>query len=39
MVPSKFNISLETMGGPVSIKNVNGEISGQTMGGGLELSN
>ncbi len=38
MVPSKFNISLETMGGPVSIKNVNGEISGQTMGGGLELS-
>ncbi len=39
MVPSKFNVSLETMGGPVSIKNVDGEISGQTMGGGLDLSN
>lgn len=36
-VPSRFNVSLQTMGGDVSINNIEGEISGETMGGELNL--
>ncbi|MGD8777539.1 MAG: hypothetical protein PVH88_01100 [Ignavibacteria bacterium] len=39
MVPAKFNIDLNTMGGGVEIDNVEGDIEGQTMGGSLDLSN
>ena len=34
-VPYKFNIELQTMGGDVSVRNIQGEISGKTMGGDL----
>ncbi|MDR3626184.1 MAG: hypothetical protein P4L45_05100 [Ignavibacteriaceae bacterium] len=39
VVPSEFDIELNTMGGSLTIDGVNGKISGQTMGGGLTLSN
>jgi len=35
-VPEKFDIEFETLGGDVSIKGVEGEISGQTMGGDVD---
>jgi DUF4097 and DUF4098 domain-containing protein YvlB len=38
-VPLRFNIELETMGGGITISDVEGEIEGETMGGQLELSN
>ncbi len=38
-VPSNFNLKIESSGGIVEIKSVNGNISGQTMGGPLILSN
>ena len=37
-VPYKFNIEMETMGGDVSVNNIDGEISGKTMGGDLDFS-
>ena len=37
-VPSRFNIEIESMGGGVTIRNVEGEFEGSTMGGGLDLS-
>lgn len=37
-VPNKFDLTLETMGGGITIDNVEGEIDGKTMGGALELS-
>ena len=37
-VPIKFNIELETMGGDVTIIDVEGDFSGKTMGGDLEFS-
>jgi DUF4097 and DUF4098 domain-containing protein YvlB len=36
-VPKKFDLELETMGGGISVENVEGMISGKTMGGKLEL--
>ncbi|MEJ2054158.1 MAG: hypothetical protein P8X42_09585, partial [Calditrichaceae bacterium] len=36
-VPLKFDLDLETMGGEISIANVEGKINGQTMGGSLDL--
>lgn len=38
-VPNKFDLTLETMGGGITIDNVEGTIEGKTMGGALELSN
>lgn len=38
MVPTKYNIDINTMGGEVSIKNVEGNIDGKTMGGELTFS-
>ena len=38
MVPQNFDIEIDSMGGSVSIQNVEGEISGKTMGGELTLS-
>jgi DUF4097 and DUF4098 domain-containing protein YvlB len=37
-VPGRFNIQIESMGGAVTIQNVEGEFDGRTMGGALELS-
>jgi DUF4097 and DUF4098 domain-containing protein YvlB len=37
-VPRRYDIRLETMGGGVSIDNVDGRMSGKTMGGELALS-
>lgn len=37
-VPSSFNLKIETAGGGIKIKSVNGDISGKSMGGPLELS-
>jgi hypothetical protein len=37
MVPERYDVSLETMGGAVSIQNVEGNIEGETMGGELDL--
>jgi DUF4097 and DUF4098 domain-containing protein YvlB len=37
-VPKRFDLEIQTMGGEVSIMNVEGEISGKTMGGKLQLS-
>lgn len=34
-VPIKFNVELNTMGGDILLKNVQGEFDGQTMGGDL----
>lgn len=36
-VPSRYDISIETMGGDVAIRGVEGKFSGQTMGGDLNL--
>lgn len=38
MVPNKFNIFFETMGGSVEMKNCDGHLEGSTMGGALELA-
>lgn len=38
-VPKKFDLNFETMGGAVTLKNLDGELKGTTMGGGLTLSN
>ena len=38
-VPDKFDLDLQTMGGGITIDNVEGTIDGKTMGGALELSN
>jgi DUF4097 and DUF4098 domain-containing protein YvlB len=37
-VPRKFNVEVQTMGGDISIRDVDGEFTGQTMGGDLELT-
>ncbi len=37
-VPHRFNITLESMGGGISIDNVEGKCEGKTMGGELTLS-
>ena len=37
-VPDKFNLHLETMGGGITINNVQGTIEGKTMGGALDLT-
>jgi len=36
-VPSRFNVQIESMGGDVTIHNVEGEFDGRTMGGALDL--
>jgi hypothetical protein len=36
-VPSKYNLELETMGGEIMLKNIEGTFSGETMGGEIEL--
>ncbi len=36
-VPEKYNLDLETMGGDISVSNVQGEIEGKTMGGDLDF--
>jgi len=38
-VPKKFDLKFETMGGGVTLKNLEGELKGTTMGGALNLSN
>ena len=38
-VPKKFDLQFETMGGEVTLKNLDGKLKGTTMGGGLTLSN
>lgn len=37
-VPRRYDVRLETMGGGVSIENVEGRMTGKTMGGSLTLS-
>jgi len=37
-VPSRFDVEIESMGGGVTIHNVEGAFEGSTMGGGLNLS-
>jgi len=37
-VPRRYDVHMETMGGGVSIENVEGRMSGKTMGGALMLS-
>lgn len=37
-VPEKFDLTFETMGGGVTLKNLEGELKGTTMGGQLDLS-
>lgn len=37
MVPSKFDLELKTMGGELSVENVDGDLEGTTMGGELSL--
>jgi len=37
MVPAKFNLELKTMGGELSVENVDGDLEGTTMGGQLSL--
>ncbi|MBN2572294.1 MAG: hypothetical protein JXA68_09210, partial [Ignavibacteriales bacterium] len=37
MVPNKFNVNFETMGGSVSLDNCDGNLEGTTMGGSLDL--
>ena len=37
-VPDRFNVQIESMGGKVTIHNVEGNFDGRTMGGALELS-
>ncbi|GMQ81282.1 MAG: hypothetical protein BMS9Abin05_0713 [Rhodothermia bacterium] len=38
MVPSVFNVEVETTGGEISVNGVEGKLVGETMGGELELS-
>lgn len=38
-VPKKFDLKFETMGGAVTLNNIDGEMKGTTMGGALNLSN
>jgi hypothetical protein len=38
-VPNKYDLELETMGGEITIKNVEGIIQGETMGGDVDLKN
>lgn len=38
-VPSQYNVSVDTMGGEIAIKQVEGRFSGKTMGGEITLSN
>lgn len=37
-VPNKTDLELHTMGGSISIENVEGEFSGKTMGGSIDLA-
>ncbi len=37
MVPSKYNVAYSTLGGSVSLKNVEGTFEGKTMGGSINL--
>ena len=37
MVPKKYDVDLETTGGELMIRGVEGKFSGETMGGGIEL--
>jgi len=37
-VPSRFNLKIRTMGGKITLDNLNGDFSGKTMGGDLKLS-
>jgi DUF4097 and DUF4098 domain-containing protein YvlB len=37
-VPKKYDLEIETMGGEITIQNLEGEIEGETMGGEVELS-
>lgn len=37
-VPENFNLKLQSMGGDFSIRDINGEFTGKTMGGALDLS-
>ncbi len=39
MVPKKFDVTAETMGGYIVISDVEGEFRGKTMGGDIELTN
>jgi DUF4097 and DUF4098 domain-containing protein YvlB len=39
MVPRKFSMELQTLGGSIDIEGVEGEFEGLTMGGSLNLSN
>jgi hypothetical protein len=36
-VPKKYNLELETMGGDIMLKDIEGSFSGETMGGEIEL--
>jgi DUF4097 and DUF4098 domain-containing protein YvlB len=36
-VPKKYNLELETMGGDIMLKEIEGSFSGETMGGEIEL--
>ncbi|MCK4561165.1 MAG: DUF4097 family beta strand repeat protein [Calditrichia bacterium] len=36
-VPTKYNLELETMGGDIMLKGIEGSFSGETMGGEIEL--
>jgi DUF4097 and DUF4098 domain-containing protein YvlB len=38
-VPRRFDVSIDTMGGGVTIEGVEGEFTGKTMGGALDLAN
>jgi hypothetical protein len=38
LLPRRFDLKLKTMGGNISIENVQGDIDGRTMGGSLNLS-
>lgn len=38
-VPNKFDVEVNTMGGDINITDVEGEFSGQTMGGALNFKN
>lgn len=38
-VPSEFDIDVETVGGPVNIKDIKGKVRGQTAGGSLNFLN
>ena len=39
MVPVRYNLELETMGGEINLRNIEGDIEGETMGGDLEIHN